>query len=128
MRKFFWGLTAAIVLFSGAASAETEWIYKEVTGDAKNYPRCLEKPQAIEKAGIEKMLTSNAKYHCRDMGYGWHMAELKSLGETVCDECEGPEKAGKYRCRQANLVVQCRRIRPGSVGMGMLPWSPKPYE
>ena len=50
-------------------------------------------------------------------GYGWNLAEEKNTGKLVCEECGGESTKGKFQCHLEDIVVACKRIRPGSVGL-----------
>jgi hypothetical protein len=50
-------------------------------------------------------------------GYGWHVSDQKSSGKLVCEECSGENNAGKQQCHLEDVVVTCKRIKPGSVGL-----------
>ena len=39
----------------------------------------------------------------------------KNTGKLVCEECGGESTKGKFQCHLEDIVVACKRIRPGSV-------------
>ena len=56
-----------------------------------------------------------AKKFFQTQGYDWHLESMKESGEVACSECTS--EADKQRCSLQDVVVTCRRIKLGSVGM-----------
>lgn len=98
------------------ALAVDEWNYKEVTGDLKPNPGCIDKEKAIEK--VKKKPDSYTGYSrfkkysrllCEEQGYGWTSDSIVDEGEVVCEECGG-DFGGKYRCYMKDVVVKCKQV------------------
>ncbi len=111
---------AVLVLLSFSnfafAIAVDEWVYKEVTGDLKPSPGCIDKEKAIEK--VKKKPDSFKGYSrfnkyssllCEELGYGWGRDSVVNEGEVSCEECEG-DYVGKYRCQMKNVTVKCKQV------------------
>ena len=105
-------LTALLTFFSGSAMA-VKWIEKEVTGNLKPYPGCRDKAEAMKKASSEVRFNKYSRILCEAEGYGWNREKVISKGEVTCEECEGEEYQGKYRCYMANVKLLCKRLSPG---------------
>jgi len=56
-----------------------------------------------------------SKKFCQTQGYGWHLDAVKDKGKVICNECS--DKQGLQHCYLEDVVVKCKRIKPGSVGM-----------
>ena len=76
--------------------------------------KCDTKEAASEKAAKQFKINIYTKKFCQTQGYGWHVEEVKSTGKIVCNECS---TSGTYQCYREDIVVQCKRIKPGTVGM-----------
>jgi len=107
-------LCAALAAGAGGALAE-DYIHRDLMGNTLASPRCLEKSAAEAHAQDAYLVKKKEKVFCETQGYGWHVAEEKSAGKLVCDECGGD--AGKYQCHLEDIVVACKRLKPGSVGL-----------
>lgn len=55
------------------------------------------------------------KKFCQTQGYGWGIEEIKNDGEVACNECT--DNKGLQKCYIKDVVVTCKRIKPGTVGM-----------
>ncbi|BBL72859.1 hypothetical protein [Methylogaea oryzae] len=111
MKRF---VLAMLLAAAGVAHA-TEYETQAIKVDAKA-SRCLEQ-SAGEKEARDRVAADAANI-CREKGYGWHVQEVKSAGNVACSPCE----SDKTRCQATNVELICRRLKPGSTGMGMLPF------
>lgn len=109
-------LVASLFSVSTPAAAE-EYIYRDLMGNTLPAARCLEKTEATTNAQDAYLLKKKEKVFCETQGYGWHVAEEKSTGKLVCDECGSGQDKGKYQCHLEDVVVACKRLKPGSVGL-----------
>ncbi|MGR9044097.1 MAG: hypothetical protein ACU83N_02305 [Gammaproteobacteria bacterium] len=107
-------LTAVLILSTGNAYA-TEYIYRTLMGNTLDSPKCASKSDAIETASKSYNLKRYGKKFCQTQGYGWHVEEIKDNGKPVCQVCS--DGSQDYKCHVEDVVVQCKRIKPGSVGM-----------
>ncbi len=110
----------AIAMFSfsnfALALAVDEWTYKNVTGDMKPGPGCVDKEKAIAKV-VKKpdsykgysRFKKYARLLCEEQGYGWGLESVINEGEVECTECGG-DYAGKYRCQVKNVTVKCKQV------------------
>lgn len=110
------GLLAALFCFSGTASA-VDYIYRDLMGNTLPPQKCSEKSEAGAKAADPYNISKFAKRFCETQGYGWYVSEEKNSGKLVCDECSDNSSKGKYQCHMEDVVVTCKRIKPGSVGL-----------
>ena len=92
----------------------TEYIYRDLM--ANTLPaHCDVEAKAQQAASKPYTVDRFTKRFCQTQGYGSHVDEVKSTGKTVCSPCEN--KPNQQRCFQEDVVVTCKRIKPGSVGM-----------
>lgn len=110
------GFLAVLALFSGNASA-VDYIYRDLMGNTLPPQKCSLQQDAEAKATDQYNVDKYAKVFCETQGYGWYVSEKKSTGKLVCDECGNSGNAGKYQCHLEDVVVTCKRIKPGSVGL-----------
>lgn len=108
-----WYLLAALTLFS-TSSLATEYIYRDLQGNTLPSATCAAQKEAEAEALKPFNLGKYSKRFCQSQGYGWHVEEIKNAGKTVCTDCSG---TGKQQCHLEDMVVTCKRIKPGSVGM-----------
>ena len=108
-------LLTVLALFSGTALA-TEYIYRDLMANTLPSPGCAVESEAIAIASKPYNIKSYSKKFCQTQGYGWHVEAIKDNGNVVCTECSGAH-SGKKQCRVEDIVVTCKRIKPGSVGM-----------
>lgn len=113
MKKHFISGFLLTLFLSGSAGA-TEYIYRDLM--ANTLPaHCDVEAKAKEGASKKYTVDRFVKRFCQTQGYGWHVDEVKTSGKTVCEPCG--DQAGKQQCHQEDVVVTCRRIKPGTVGM-----------
>ncbi|MDD5277126.1 MAG: hypothetical protein PHR16_13715 [Methylovulum sp.] len=107
-------LVATFVFFSGTALA-TEYIHRDLMANTLPAPNCAAEADAIANANKPYQLNKYSKKFCQSQGYGWHVETIKDNGKTVCQDCAGTKD--KKQCHIEDVVVTCKRIKPGSVGM-----------
>ncbi len=95
-----------------------KYVYLEKTVDLESTV-CL-KTKDIANKRAKSLINYNAKTQCRLHGYGWTLDsklndQLLSCNSNMCSN-------NKVSCQAKNVELKCRRLRPGSVGMGMIPW------
>ena len=109
------GLLAVLAFFSSTAFGDRiylqgsygeyavfAWLCSRIGGDCT-----ASKPYNIK---------NYSKKFCQTQGYGWHVEAVKDNGKAVCNDCSGTN-SGKKQCHLEDVVVTCKRIKPGSVGM-----------
>lgn len=94
--------------------AATDYIYRELMADTLP-AHCDTANKAKAWAKKNYKITNSSKRFCQTQGYGWHLDEIKTVGTTVCAPCAGAPKL--QQCHQEDIVVACKRIRPGTVGL-----------
>lgn len=107
-------LLAALSFFSGSIFA-TEYIYRDLMANTLASPSCASEPEAIAEASKPFNLSKYSKRFCQSQGYGWHVEKIKDNGKAICVECG--DNHSKKQCHLEDVVVTCKRIKPGSVGM-----------
>jgi hypothetical protein len=108
------GLVFALLLGSNAANA-TEYVYRDLM--ANTLPSvCATEEAAKNNAEKDYTVDRFAKRFCQLQGYGWHVEEIKDKGKLVCTDCK-TGSSDKKQCHLEDVVVTCKRIKPGSVGM-----------
>lgn len=122
MREMFamirWtSLFVLLTAFStGAFSAE--YIFRDLMANTLPPAKCADKGDASANAADPYTVKKYTKVFCETQGYGWHVSEAKDTGKLVCDECTADNNTqGKYQCHLEDVVVTCKRLKPGSVGM-----------
>lgn len=108
-------LSMALAFFSGTASS-TEYIYRDLMANTLPSPGCAVEPEAKETAAKPYNISRFSKTFCQTQGYGWHVEAVKDEGKATCTPCTGANQ-GKSQCHLEDVVVTCKRIKPGSVGM-----------
>lgn len=114
MKLNFLGVLAGLMLISSTASA-TEYIYRDLMANTLPSPGCASEAEASAAAAKPYNLKNYSKKFCQTQGYGWHVEAIKDNGKVVCNECGNAQ--GKKQCHVEDVVVTCKRIKPGSVGM-----------
>jgi len=108
-------LSAALFLFSGTTLA-TEYIYRDLMANTLPSPACETESEAVATASKPYNITRYSKTFCQSQGYGWHVEKVKDQGKAACTPCTGASQS-KSQCHLEDMVVTCKRIKPGSVGM-----------
>jgi hypothetical protein len=108
-------LPLAFAFFSYTAVA-TEYIHRDLMANTVPSSGCDIESEAVLNASKPYNLSKYSKKFCQSQGYGWHLDAVKEQGKVVCQECSGANK-GKKQCYLEDVVVACKRIKPGSVGM-----------
>lgn len=115
IRRLGWpALMMAFTLAWGNASAE-EYIHRDLMGNTLPSPHCQDKAKAEADAQDVYTVKKKQKVFCETQGYGWHVEAQKDPGKLVCNECSSD--AGKFQCHLEDIVVACKRLKPGSVGL-----------
>lgn len=94
----------------------TEYIFRDLMANSLPSPGCNAESEALKKATKPYTIDNYSKRFCQTQGYGWHVAEIKDQGKAVCENCSGSSD-GLKKCHVEDIVVTCKRIKPGSVGM-----------
>jgi len=111
------GLLILFALFSANSSA-AEYVFRDLMANTLPPAKCAAKADASSNAEDAYTVKKFTKTFCETQGYGWHVSETKSTGKLVCNECTDDSSAqGKYQCHLEDVVVTCKRLKPGSVGM-----------
>ncbi|MEW6038986.1 MAG: hypothetical protein AB1648_12140 [Pseudomonadota bacterium] len=109
-------LLALVSALPGGVFA-TEYIYRDLIGNTLPPQKCAARAEAEAAASEDYNLKKHARIFCESQGYGWHVEQRKSPGKLVCEECgEGGDK-DRFHCHMEDVVVQCKRIKPGTVGL-----------
>jgi len=115
MNRICTGLIVALIGFSGAAAA-AEYLYRDLMANTLPPPGCAAESEAVAKVTKPYHINNYSKRFCQTQGFGWYVAEVKDSGKAVCDDCTGVD-AGKKQCHVEDVVVTCKRLKPGSVGL-----------
>ncbi|MBP1150247.1 MULTISPECIES: hypothetical protein [Methylocaldum] len=108
----------AAVFFSCGTAFAAEYIERTLMGNTIPAQKCAVKDEASQKATDKYTIDKFTRRFCETQGYGWYVSEAKDQGKLVCEECSGDASgAGKYRCHVEDIVVACKRLKPGSVGL-----------
>ncbi|PKM11775.1 MAG: hypothetical protein CVV13_07745 [Gammaproteobacteria bacterium HGW-Gammaproteobacteria-3] len=107
-------LITALMLFAGNTWA-TEYIFRDLMANTLPSAKCESEQAATATAAKAYTLKRYGRKFCQTQGYGWHVEQIKDNGKPVCDVCSNGDQG--YRCHMEDVVVECKRIKPGSVGM-----------
>ena len=114
MKKYIY--FCAVIMLAACSpqpnAPETKYIYQNKVADLK--PGLWQKDKDTALAKAKAKLRKYANNECRTIDYGWTLNELKNPGEANCEE----RADGKFRCQLTQVEMECRRLSPGSVGMG----------
>jgi hypothetical protein len=112
----------SVLLLSACNTLENtpppKYVYLEKTVDLE--PTVCLKTEDVAIKRANSLINYNAKTQCRLHGYGWTLDsklkdQLLSCNSNMCAN-------DMVSCQANNVELKCRRLRPGSVGMGMIPW------
>jgi hypothetical protein len=117
MRLKLFFILIGFSILSGPAMAEFEWIYRDLKANTLPIPKCEDKTRAIERAVKPATIDRYTNRFCQMQGYGWHLIEVIENGNTQCNRCGDDLDGQKYSCYQKDIVVSCKRLKPGSAGM-----------
>lgn len=105
------------LLITSATAQSADFMYRDLMANTLPPQRCLDKSAAEANAQDPYLVERKEKVFCETQGYGWHMASEKDSGKLVCQECAGDNNKGKFQCHKEDIVVACKRLKPGSVGL-----------
>ena len=109
-------LTTALLLTLFSSSAfSTEYIYRDLMANTLPSIKCELPSKAIKRATKPYKVNRYVKKFCQTQGYGWGVEEVKHSGQVTCNECADNNTLQK--CHIEDIVVSCKRIKPGTVGM-----------
>lgn len=116
MKRLSIGFLAAAAILSTGTCFGAEYIYRDLMGNTLPTPNCSEKPAAIEQISQPYYINRYTTRFCEIQGYGWGLEQVKDNGRSVCEECGSGNQAG-FQCHLEDVVVTCKRLKPGSVGL-----------
>lgn len=108
-------ISSLVLSFFYATTFATEYIHRDLMANTLPSAKCEVKAEAIATASKPYKLNRYSKKFCQTQGYGWHIEEITQNGEVVCNDCNGTNDLQK--CYLKDVVVKCKRIKPGTVGM-----------
>lgn len=108
----------SVLFFSCSTAFAAEYIERKLMGNTIPPQKCAAKEDASQRASDPYTIDKFTKRFCETQGYGWYVSEANDQGKLVCEECSGDASgAGKYKCHVEDIVVTCKRLKPGSVGL-----------
>lgn len=114
MKTKLLALLLPTLCFSGQSLA-TEYIYRDLMANTLPSAKCEKLEKAQQTAQKSYNIKRYSKKFCQTQGYGWHVEDVKDTGKVACNECS--DEPGLQSCHLEDVVVTCKRIKPGSVGM-----------
>lgn len=108
------GLLLILSFFSSAVWS-TEYIYRDLMANTLPSVKCESLADAKKAAEKPYKLKMYSKKFCQTQGYGWHVEKVKNNGEVACNACTSTAELQK--CFLQDIIVTCKRIKPGTVGM-----------
>lgn len=115
MRKSLTPVVLLLGLYTTSSQA-TEYIYRDIMANTLPSARCESQSESVISASKPYHMERFTKRFCQSQGYGWHVEAVKNNGKPVCTPCNGAD-ADKVRCHIEDVIVSCKLIKPGSVGM-----------
>ena len=104
-----------VLFFLSETVLASEFIYRDLMANSLPSAGCEAKDAAITTASKPYNISRYTKLFCQSQGYGWHVEQVKDIGKSVCTTCSSDQS--KNQCHLEDIVVTCKRIKPGSVGM-----------
>lgn len=101
-----------------AKTPPPEYVFQQIKTDFDFTAWKDSKAAATDR--VKERFDYSASNACHNFGYGWGYVNLINPGNV---DCETNPDTQKMRCRQANVELECSRIKPGTVGMGMIPFT-----
>jgi len=114
MKRIFFGVLLAFCFFS-SPSFSTEYIYRNLMANTLPSAKCETRTKAEETARKPYKIKRYSKKFCQIQGYGWGIEKITNNGEVTCNECSADK--GLQKCYLKDVIVKCKRIKPGTVGM-----------
>ncbi len=103
---------------TAAKTPPPEYVFQTTTANFDYTAWKDNKSAAIDR--INRRMDYHSKNACYAIGYGWGLHKVINPGEVNC-EVNSTNK--RIRCRRENVELDCTRLKPGSVGMGMIPFT-----
>ena len=97
--------------------AEFEWVYRDLKANTLPISKCEGKADAMARAVKAANIDRYTNRFCQMQGYGWHLIKVVDNGNTRCNRCGDEIDGLNYSCYQEDIVVTCKRLKPGSAGM-----------
>lgn len=104
-----------ILSFISSSTFSTEYIHRNLMANTLPSAKCESPSDAKKTATKPYKLKIYSKKFCQTQGYGWHIEEINDNGKLACNQCT--EKQGLQKCYLQDVIVTCKRIKPGTVGM-----------
>ena len=104
------------LLFVSNMTMATEYVYRDLMANTIPAASCATENEAKENASKPYTVDRFSKRFCQFQGYGWHVEAVKDNGKLVCTDCK-TGASDKKQCHLEDVIVTCKRIKPGSVGM-----------
>ncbi|MDT8406202.1 MAG: hypothetical protein RQ715_03020 [Methylococcales bacterium] len=117
IKKITLSLGFTILVSVSMNALATEYIYRSLMANTLPSPKCEAKADAEKSASKDYTMRRYSKKFCQTQGYGWHLEAIKDTGQVSCDSCTQESGEAGYQCHVEDVVVECKRIKPGSVGM-----------
>lgn len=114
MRIIFFSILVSLSFFSTPTFA-TEYIYRDLMGNTLPSVKCESPEKAKTTAEKAYKLKIYSKKFCQTQGYGWHVEKVTGNGQVECNECS--DQKGLQKCYMKDVILTCKRIKPGTVGM-----------
>ncbi len=93
----------------------TEYVFRDLMANTLPSFKCEAPEDAIKTAEKPYKYRIYSKKFCQTQGYGWHIDKVKQNGKVACNDCTNTK--GLQKCFMKDVVVTCKRIKPGTVGM-----------
>jgi len=105
-------ITCVLLFLTCNSAGATQYVHEDAK-TATKASHCVA-PDAAEKYAFDRVKIDTGEA-CHAKGYGWHVEKIKTEGKLSCTPCEG----GKTQCQIEDISLECKRLKPGSTGMGI---------
>jgi len=116
-KKPIWILPFVILCVMPGLASSAEYMFRDLMGNTLPAKKCKTQAEAESGALDPYNIDRHARIFCESQGYGWHVSEKKDPGKVVCEECDSSDSKSKYQCHVEDVIVSCKRLKPGSVGL-----------
>lgn len=114
MKLILIGITLVLTFLSNP-SFSTEYIYRDLMANTLPSAKCEIQSKAEVTARKPYKMKRYSKRFCQTQGYGWGLKEITNNGQVAFNECTTDKSLQK--CFIKDVIVKCKRIKPGTVGM-----------
>ena len=123
MKKYIFAIFCPFVFVAcgnntAAKTPPPEYVFQATKADFEYTAWKDNEAAAIDR--LDRRMDYNSKNACYTIGYGWGLNKVVDAGKVNCEVNPANQR---IRCRRENVELECSRLKPGTVGMGMIPFT-----